>query len=155
MGSLNEQLKNIHIRSKKDTKDEEEQIKIAENIIKPTYFIDTKAESIMGRMMPECYRDINTPNIPVKALNEETLFYIFYAMPETEMQIEAYNEIINKGYFYSTQLGEFVYVKDSVKTDNKVKTILVFNPHKWEKENIDVMFDSKFIDSLQTQKVNV
>ncbi|OQS54485.1 hypothetical protein EHP00_1050 [Ecytonucleospora hepatopenaei] len=148
-----EQLQSNGLLDKKE--EDIEYKKIIERIMKPNYFIDIKKESIMSRMMPKCYSEINTPKVPLSSFNEETLFYIFYAMSETEIQVEAFNEILSKGYVYSTYLDEFVFYNDEIKVDNNVKSILVFNPYKWEKENVEILFDSKFIDSLMSQKINI
>ncbi|ORD93816.1 general negative regulator of transcription sub 2 [Enterospora canceri] len=133
----------------------EEIDKIAQRSTNLNYFTDMHTETALRRMRPKCYSEITKPTIKIECFNEETLFYIFYAMNETEMQIRAYNQIIDKGYYYSTQLEEFVILGDTKCADNQTKTILVFNPYKWEKENVDILFDDAFINSLVTTKIPV
>ena len=41
-----------------------------EEIINPLYFIDTKTEIALNRLMPPCYREIYTPKIPFKLFHE-------------------------------------------------------------------------------------
>lgn len=147
MKDMNELLKTIQ-----QLRNESEPIidykKVAERIIKPNYFVDIQTDSILNRMLPACYSKINIPNVKITSFNDETLFYIFYAMNETEIQIQAFNELIQRRYLYSIKLEEF-FVKPNFIIDNlNSQTLTVFNPYKWEKENIEIIFDDEFNNSI-------
>ncbi|KAL6122766.1 general negative regulator of transcription subfamily 2 [Nucleospora cyclopteri] len=155
MKELSDQLKSVMYSEEKPIERLENLEDIAERTIKPNYFIDIKADALLNRMLPKCYTDFVFTNVNVQALNDETLFYIFYGTNNCELQIRAYNEILEKGYYYSKTLEQFVLLSDIKIADNKKRTILVFNPFKWERENIDVFFDDNFIKSLEEKKIPV
>lgn len=64
---------------------------------------EMKSSSRMPKIeeIPECYK--NSPNpesINLKELKEETLFYIFYDMPQDQLQLSSAQELYNKGWVY-------------------------------------------------------
>lgn len=83
-------------------------------------------------------------------MHEETLFFIFYALAESELQIKAYNELMQKGYLYSRMLDGFVFFDGPKNTDNKKKAILFFDQFEWEKCTREVVFDEKFVSTLES-----
>ncbi|ORD95676.1 hypothetical protein HERIO_2307 [Hepatospora eriocheir] len=125
--------------------------KIANRTNSFNYFKDTKTESTLSRALPKCYTEFNFDNIKFNSLNEQTLFYIFYAIPNSQIQIDAFNELINRDFYYSKTLEMFCYLKNP-QADYSNKSIEVFNPIKWEKETKTILFDSKFIDNLTNEK---
>lgn len=97
------------------------------------------------RMLPACYTAFPAPNINIKALHEETLFYIFYMLHSSDLQIKAYNELLAKGYAYSTKLGCFLLLPER---REGTRTVTMFDPRQWEKVSVDVAFDEAFLASL-------
>lgn len=123
---------------------------IAEKVSSPDYNKPRRLRSVISRLLPECYTTFTFCNINIKSLHEETLFFIFYALAESELQIKAYNELIQKGYLYSRMLDGFVFFDDPKGADNKKKSILFFDPFEWEKCTKEVVFDEKFINTLES-----
>lgn len=152
MKDINELLKSLK-KEPIDLGNTENVEKITERTIKPGYFTDFKTDSVVNRMLPSCYSTINTPNVGVDSFNEETLFYIFYAMNGTEMQVEAFNTILDRGYLYSTQLEKFIIINQKPMADNIKQTILAFDPFKWEKENIEIEFTDSFLNTIISEKI--
>lgn len=104
----------------------------------------------IARMFPECYANFTFNNINVQNFHEETLFFIFYSLVESDLQLQAYNELIKKGYYYSKTLDGFVFFEESLKiSDNRRKKIQFFDIENWEKQSKEVVFDDAFINSLQ------
>lgn len=124
---------------------------IAKKVANPEYSKDIKTRAFVNRLIPECYSTFTFNNLNVKNFHEETLFYIFYALPESELQVKAYNELISKGYLFSKLLDAFVFFSDLKIADNKKRNILVFDPFSWEKSHKEIVFDEKFIGSLEQE----
>ncbi|ELA41590.1 uncharacterized protein VICG_01338 [Vittaforma corneae ATCC 50505] len=122
---------------------------IAKKISNPDYCKDIKVKSFVTRLLPECYSAFTFNNLDVKNFHEETLFFIFYALPESELQVKAYNELIIKGFAFSKTLNAFVFFADPKIADNKKRSILVFDPFLWEKVYRETVFDEKFISTLE------
>lgn len=125
--------------------------KIAEHINTLDHNRLTKKKSFVSRLLPECYSTFTFSNLNVKTFLEETLFFIFYSLPESELQIKAYNELINRGYRFSKTLDVFVFFSESKIADTKKRTISVFDPFSWEKIQKEVVFDDSFISNLEEQ----
>lgn len=109
----------------------------------------TRKRSFVSRLLPDCYSTFTFNNLNVKNFHEETLFFIFYSLPESELQIKGYNELINRGYRFSKTLDAFVFFNDPKIQDNKKRTILVFDPFSWEKIHKEIVFDNEFISGLE------
>lgn len=107
-----------------------------------------KSKRILSRLLPECYTTFEFKNVNLKNLHEETLFFIFYSLPESDLQLRSYNELIYRGYVFSKTLDQFVFVNDQIIADNKRKTVAAFDPLNWEKVAKEVIFDSSFVNGL-------
>lgn len=68
----------------------------------------------------------------------------------SQLQIKAYNELINKGYLYSTQHRVFVILETPKAVTNTSENIIFFDPMIWERSSKEVVYDTEFIDSLQS-----
>lgn len=123
---------------------------IAEKVANPDYNKPIRPHSVISRLLPECYTTFTFNNINIKSLHEETLFFIFYAIAESELQIKAYNELIHKGYLYSKMLDGFVFFDGPKSADNKKKSVLFFDQFEWEKCTKEVVFDEKFVNTLES-----
>jgi len=150
MRELSEELKFLRDCEDKRLPSLKELEKIAEKISEDSYNKQKKSKSKISRLLPECYTTFTFNNVNIKALHEETLFFIFYALIESELQVQAYNELILKGYYFSRMLDGFVFFDDLKTVDNKRKKILFFDPFEWEKCLKEVVFDEKFINSLES-----
>ncbi|KAM0680098.1 hypothetical protein GINT2_001791 [Glugoides intestinalis] len=123
--------------------------RIAENVFSSGCTPSSKTKSFVSRLLPECYSTFTFNNLNIKNFHEETLLFIFYALPESVTQIKAYNELISKGYLFSKTLDTFVFFIEPRIADNKKKSIIVFSPFEWEKTHKEVLFDDKFIAGLE------
>jgi NOT2 / NOT3 / NOT5 family len=128
MRDLNETLKNIRNSEFNDHMTLSDIEGIAENVSKPGYTSNTRSSPLLNRMLPECYTTFTFNNVNIKNLHEETLFYIFYAMNDSDLQIKAYNELISKGYLFSKMLDGFVMLGDIRMADNKKRNVVLFDP---------------------------
>lgn len=73
---------------------------------------------------------------------EDTLFYIFYSMPNDEAQVYASNELYNKGWFYHRELQMWLThvpkVEPLVKTQTYERgSYFFFDPTVWERGRKD------------------
>jgi len=124
--------------------------KIAERIHRAKQEKNPRESSIVSRMLPECYTSFTFNNVPMQSLHEETLFYIFYSMCESNIQIRAYNELISKGYYYSRTLECFVMLSYTKIPDGKKKNVIMFDPVEWQKSVKEVVFDTAFVNGLES-----
>lgn len=86
-------------------------------------------------------------SVPIKSLHEETLFYIFYALVESEIQIRAYNELITRNYTYSCTQNCFIH--DCAKVaDGKRRNMVIFDPIEWIKTVKEILCDDAMINGL-------
>lgn len=150
MRDVLEELKSIRNSETKEPLTLQEIERIAGHVSNPDYNKNQKSSPILSRMLPECYTTFTFNNVCIQNLHEETLFYIFYAMHESDLQIKAYNELMHKGYLFSKSLDSFVVLGDLKIADNRKRTIVVFDPCEWEKINKEVVFDEQFINSLES-----
>lgn len=147
----------------KDTEEELKEIELAQGVEKPTMqdieiiFEDSYKKSvamlsrplaITRRLYPECYRAFSLNAVPIKCLHEETLFYIFYTLHGSELQVKAYNELVFRNYQYSTTMDCFVIHNYSQVPDGKKKSIILFDPIEWQKLVREVVFDQSFVEGL-------
>lgn len=151
MKDIAEELKMLRDSENKPAPSLKDLEMIAEKVSNPDYNRPRKVRSMISRLLPECYTTFTFNNINIKSLHEETLFFIFYALAESELQIKAYNELIQKGYLYSRMLEGFVFFDDPQSVDNKRKSILFFDPFEWEKCTKEVVFDEKFVNTLESR----
>lgn len=149
MRDINEDLKQIRENETKHPPTLAELEELAENLSNDNFNKYKKVNSKVSRLFPECYTTFTFSNINIQNLHEETLFFIFYALVESDLQIQAYNELINRGYSFSKTFDGFVFIEDSKIIDNRRKKILYFDPFEWEKITKDVIFDDTFINGLQ------
>jgi CCR4-NOT transcription complex subunit 2 len=122
---------------------------IAMKVSDPEYTKPNRLPSFISRLLPECYTSFTFNNLNFKNFHEETLFFIFYAFPESEIQVQAYNELIKKGYLFSKTLNLFVLINEPKVADNKRRMVLAFIPKDWEKSSIEVLFDTPFVMGLE------
>ncbi|KAI5148885.1 hypothetical protein ENBRE01_0597 [Enteropsectra breve] len=149
MKDVQEDLKTLKNCKMKDPPELEELDEIALASKKAEVVRLKRPYSKVTRMLPACYQTFNFKGVPIESLHDETLFFIFYAMTETDLQIKAYNELLKKGYLFSKKLLKFLTADDELVADNRQHTVIVFNPSEWEKSYIDIMYDKEFITSLQ------
>lgn len=96
-----------------------------------------------------CYRSIQEQEIKLELYHEETLFYIFYTFTESDIQIDAYNLLISKGYSFSTIYKSFISFGGNKTIDNQNRKITIFDPHYWKKIEKTVVFDKEFVESIK------
>jgi len=101
------------------------------------------------RLLPECYKHTKPGAISISLLHDETLFYVFYNLTESKLQVQAYNELLKRGYFYSLALDRFVIFNCPKIEDSKRKAITVFQPLEWKKEVVEVVFTENFVNTLE------
>jgi CCR4-NOT transcription complex subunit 2 len=114
-------------------------------------------EPAVSRMLPSCYPKsnsdgvfrINVEAINIDNLHEETLFYVFYSFPGDEMQMKAYNKILEHRYLFCRLYKCFVTVSAPLVADGVRRPIVMFDPFTWSKISKEVLFDDKFINSLE------
>ena len=150
MKDLAEELKLIRNSPPKDHLKLEELELIAHKVSSPDYGLLPAPPSQISRLKPECYTTFIFNNINIASLHEETLFYIFYSFIGTNLQIQAYNELINKGYQFSRHLESFVIIAGNKTADNKKRNILIFDPWDWKTASREIILDDKFVNSLET-----
>lgn len=150
MKSLNEELKLIRDSDNKRPPSIGEIEESAEYLAENDFDKEKRQSSKISRLHPECYTTFTFNDINIKSLHEETLFFIFYAIVESDLQIRAYNELIQKGYLFSKSLDGFVFFEEPKVADNKKRKIIYFDPSEWEKCTREIVFDEKFINSLET-----
>ncbi|KAI4291230.1 hypothetical protein PAPHI01_0504 [Pancytospora philotis] len=105
--------------------------------------------SLARSLHPPCYVQFLFTSVPIKSLHEETLFYIFYALHDTDIQIKAYNELIARNYLYSRALEHFVHNCPRV-ADRKKRSVIVFDHLEWIKVIREVVLDEEFVESLES-----
>lgn len=113
--------------------------------------------SVLSKMLPSCYPRkpsegifrINIDDMKVENLHEETLFYIFYSFPNDELQLKAYKDILRRKYNFCKLYKCFVTFNTPAVADNVKRTIVMFDPFTWTKISTEVMFDDKFVESLE------
>lgn len=150
MKNLEDLLKSIRESENRIPLKLEELEAIAQKVSNPNYNKPCKPHSNITRLLPECYTHFSFNNLNFKNFHEETLFFIFYAFPESDLQFQAYNELISKGYLYSKTLELFVFINDTKIADNKKRSVLAFIPKDWEKSSVEVLFDTSFISGLES-----
>jgi len=148
MKNIDEDLKALRETDSKAAPTLSELENIAKKISSPEYSRGIKLKSFATRLLPECYSTFTFNNLDVKNFHEETLFFIFYALPESDLQVKAYNELIGKGYLFSKTMDAFVSCGDAKAADNKKRNVLVFDPFQWEKVHREIVFDESFVAGL-------
>lgn len=98
---------------------------------------------------PNCYKNVPDQQIKLDLYHEETLLYIFYNYTETAIQIDAYNLLIERGYFFSTIYTSFVLFEGKPVIDDLNRTITIFDPFFWKKIEKSVIFDKEFVESIK------
>lgn len=149
MKNIDEELKALRDTESKPAPTLTDLENIAKKISSPEYGRGMKLKSFATRLLPECYSTFTFNNLDVKNFHEETLFFIFYALPESDLQLNAYNELISKGYLFSKTLDAFVFSGDVKVADNKKRNVLVFDPFQWEKVHREIVFDESFVSGLE------
>ena len=150
MKDIVEELKSIRNMEGKAPPTLSELQQIAERSTKAEEEFELRHFALKRRLLPDYYASFtyNGPP-PIESLTEETLFYIFYAFVNTDLQVSAYNELIEKGYVYSRTLDLFVSLPSSRKPDGISRTITVFDPWEWKKTSQAVVFSKDFIQGLE------
>jgi hypothetical protein len=103
----------------------------------------------LNSILPKCYKDIKFPSPKIDLLHEETLFYIFYCIPNEEIQAEAFKALTLKRYFFHVQMNSFVVFAGEAVPDGSKRQITYFDPEIWEKFCKEVTFDQEFVDNLR------
>lgn len=89
--------------------------------------------------LPECYKNIefkDKKEVFIPKFFEESLFYMFYSMPNDKMQIQAARELIKKGWVYHKTL-KLWFRKIKIleqRTDYEKGNYHYFDVEKWEKK---------------------
>lgn len=117
--------------------------------------------SILLKMLPSCYPKspnegvfrVNIEDMKLDNLHEETLFYIFYSFPGDELQIRAYNGILKRKYVFCKMYKCFVMLNAPAAADGVKRAIVMFDPFTWSKISTEVVFDEKFVRSLEKQSL--
>ncbi|KAK6089457.1 hypothetical protein P3W45_001594 [Vairimorpha bombi] len=107
--------------------------------------------NLMDQIIPDCYKDIKFNDQKFDVYKEETLFYIFYSFPGMEIQKSAFTALIKKGYFYSKFYRSFVLFKGQRQIDDAKHVVTMFDPFNWSKIKREVVFDDKFIYTLESK----
>lgn len=87
------------------SKDEEESLPMSSSILMSPYFDQLSFDeqiALNNYSVPDSYK-VLVPFMSSKKLkdfNSSVLFYIFYNFAHDELQIEAYNELLSKGWLY-------------------------------------------------------
>ncbi|CAD24975.1 GENERAL NEGATIVE REGULATOR OF TRANSCRIPTION [Encephalitozoon cuniculi GB-M1] len=113
--------------------------------------------SLLSRMLPNCYPrapnegifKVNIEDMKMDNLHEETLFYIFYSFPNDRLQIKAYDNILKKKYVFCKMYKCFVTFNSPATADHVKRSIVMFDPFSWSKVSLEVVFDEKFVRSLE------
>ncbi|ADM10957.1 general negative regulator of transcription [Encephalitozoon intestinalis ATCC 50506] len=114
-------------------------------------------QSPLSRMLPNCYPKapnegifkVNIEDMKMDNLHEETLFYIFYTFPGDKLQTKAYDNILKRKYIFCRMYKCFVTFNSPAIADHVKRLIVMFDPFSWSKVSIEVVFDEKFIRSLE------
>ncbi|KMT09096.1 hypothetical protein BVRB_6g132040 [Beta vulgaris subsp. vulgaris] len=103
-------------------------------------------------VVPQCYYEEPAPSLNhvfFMKFQMETLFYIFYSMPNDEAQLYAANELTRRGWFYHKELrmwfSRFPNLEPLVKAPTYERgCYLTFDPITWEtkrKDNFVLQYD--------------
>ncbi|AFN82428.1 general negative regulator of transcription [Encephalitozoon romaleae SJ-2008] len=114
-------------------------------------------QSLLSRMLPNCYPKapnegifkVNIEDMKMDNLHEETLFYIFYTFPNDKLQVKAYDNILRRKYIFCRMYKCFVTFNAPPIADHVKRSIVMFDPFSWSKVSIEVVFDERFIRSLE------
>lgn len=148
MKDITEELKYLKENESRQAPTLSELEELAESMSNDHFNKYKKSNSKISRFFPECYNTFTYTNIQITNFHEETLFFIFYALVESTMQLNAYNELISRGYYFSKTFDGFVFLEDQKIVDNRRRKVLCFDPFEWEKIAKDVCFDETFINGL-------
>lgn len=102
---------------------------------------------LLAQIIPECYTNIIFNANKFHSYSEETLFYIFYAFPGDDLQKKAFRALLDRGYVYSKLYKNFVLLEGHA--DNKKQNVIMFDPFIWNKVNREILYDDKFVASLE------
>lgn len=151
MRDVLEELRSIRNSEGKKPPTLEELSDIAEHCSEAIEDYELRRASFFKRMLPEYYSSFVYHGAPpIKGLMEETLFYIFYAMVDSDLQLQAYNELIGKGYLYSKTLDLFVLLAEQQRAvDSETHTVTTFDPWQWKRVARSVVFTREFIGGLE------
>eukprot|EP01018_Ginkgo_biloba_P016455 Gb_41036 [translate_table: standard] len=121
---------------------------------------DAPAKGDPEYTLPQCYVIQQAPRLQqgyFSKFQQETLFYIFYSMPNDEAQIYAANELYSRGWFYHRELRLwFIRVPDVeplVKTNTYERgSYIYFDPNTWETSSKVVRL-TPFVKLMTTDSV--
>ncbi|XP_058203277.1 probable NOT transcription complex subunit VIP2 [Rhododendron vialii] len=102
--------------------------------------------------VPQCYHAKQPPALSESyflKFSMDTLFYVFFSMPNDEAQLYAANELYNRGWFYHRELRLWLTRVDNKEPLVKTNTCeggsyICFDPSTWEttnKDNLLVQYD--------------
>ncbi|XP_071717115.1 probable NOT transcription complex subunit VIP2 [Rutidosis leptorrhynchoides] len=103
--------------------------------------------------VPQCYYAKEPPFLNQRYFSKfqlNTLFYIFYSMPQDEAQLYAANELYNRGWFYHREVRSWFMraanMEPLVKTNAYERgSYICFDPNTWEtirKDNFVVYYEA-------------
>jgi hypothetical protein len=110
---------------------------------------------LLAQIIPECYTNIPFKLDKFSNYSEETLFYIFYAFPCEEIQIKAYDDLLQREFAYSKLHKNFMTLGEEKTADNKKHTLTMFDPFIWSKVTREILFDEKFISTLEYKVMSI
>ncbi|KAF9764921.1 putative NOT transcription complex subunit VIP2 [Nosema granulosis] len=110
---------------------------------------------LLAQIIPDCYKNIVFNADKFNSYNEETLFYLFYAFPCDELQIKAFRTLLERGFAYSKLYKNFVVMDDLKTIDNRKHNVVMFDPFIWNKVTREIVYDEKFVSSLERIKKNI
>lgn len=103
----------------------------------------------LEQIIPKCYKDLRKIKPRMDYLHEETLLYVFYNCPGSNLQFEAYKALINKRYYFHVKMNFFVMFQGEKIADGRKRKITYFDCYTWSKDTIEVIFDKDFTDNLR------
>lgn len=103
--------------------------------------------------LPQCYKvgSVGAQTEKLSGLSDETLFFVFYAMPRDTMQELAAQELVSRTWRYHKQLRLWL-TKDPSSEEPRQQnssgeqgTYIFFDPYVWEKTKRDYYLDYSMI----------
>ena len=101
--------------------------------------------------IPACYRHAPQRLLPghLSKFKEETLFYVFYSMPQEEAQLVAADELYTRGWFWHRRVKLWMISQPNVGAPQKTQrgergSYLMFDPSVWEvvpKGDVEILYE--------------
>ncbi|KAJ2161582.1 transcriptional regulator [Coemansia sp. RSA 552] len=103
--------------------------------------------------LPACYNESRPPPAPTKmpSLTDETLFYVFYTMPRSELQLAASEELYRRQWRYHKELR--LWLTKDPETQPTTRTsrgeqgvFIFFDPGVWQKVKKEFLVLYEFLE---------